>query len=73
MDLVGPNDSSEPFLPCDPRYPARRRAQRLSFSVWNMIRRENGELQRVLELPSTAERLRAAILRLRQMRQGQPF
>ena len=52
--------------------PARRRAQRLSFSVWAMIRDRTDaarDLQAVLEVPSTSDRLRLALVRLRKLRE----
>ena len=67
--LVRPEEP-EPYIPCDHAlYPARRRAQRLSFSVWALIRQENSDLQPVLEATSTSERLRLAADRLREMRE----
>ena len=50
-------------------YPLRRRAQRLSYSIWTVIRQENGDLQKLLEVPSTSDRLRLALLRLRELRE----
>ena len=56
-------------LPCVLQLlPARRRVQRLSYSIWAMIRRENADLQGVLQARSTSERLRMALLRLRELR-----
>ena len=81
MDMFNPSDDPEPYIPCrcegatdedgaddSSRYPARRRAQRLSFSVWCIVRAENADLQRPLEAASTSERLRMAVLRIREMR-----
>ena len=57
-------------MPCSTElYSARRRAQRLSFTIWCMIRAENHDLQKVLETQSTSDRLRLAVLRLREMRE----
>ena len=42
---------------------------RLSFTIWCMIRAENHDLQKVLETQSTSDRLRLAVLRLREMRE----
>ena len=48
-------------------YPARRRAQRLSFAIWPTISKDDRELQTALEATSTAERLRLAVARLREL------
>ena len=64
-------DDLEPFVPCDPgRYSARRRAQRLSYSIWLLIRQENADLQPALEVSSTCGRLRLALDRLRELRES---
>ena len=63
-------EDAEPYVPCSTElYSARRRAQRLSFTIWCMIRAENHDLQKVLETQSTSDRLRLAVLRLREMRE----
>ncbi len=59
----------EPFVPCDHTlYPARRRAQRLSNSIWLLIGDESADLQPALEARSTSERMRLALERIREMR-----
>ena len=57
----------EPYVPVDARYPARRRAQRLSYAVWPVLANYWGslELQPALEAESTSDRLRQVLLRLR--------
>ena len=73
MDMFDPADDPEPFIPhAAELYPARRRAQRLSYSVWAMIRDRTDaarDLQAVLEVPSTSDRLRLALMRLRKLRE----
>ena len=73
LSLFNPNslEQAEPLYPaCDAAvYPQRRRAQRLSYAIWMTISRSDDELQRALEAPSTADRLRMALQRLRQLRQ----
>jgi len=60
----------QPYVPYAREiYPARRRAQRLSFSIWTLIRQENADLQQVLETASTSDRLRLAVRRLRELRE----
>ena len=60
----------QPYVPYAKEiYPARRRAQRLSFSIWTLIRQENADLQQVLETASTCDRLRLAVRRLRELRE----
>ena len=54
-----------PEEPADSGYPLRRRAMRLSYAIWTMLSEEGAPLQRVLEVKSTAERLRYAVLRMR--------
>ena len=65
-------EANEPlYPPCDgpdKGYPLRRRAQRLSYAIWTLLSQDPVELQRVLETPSTSERLRMALLRLRALR-----
>ena len=68
MDNFDPADDPEPFVPVHADYPARRRAQRFSYSIWAMIREENADLQAVLEANATSDRLRMALLRLREIR-----
>lgn len=58
-------DETEPYVPCTASYPHRRRAQRLSYSIWSAIRDDQTDHQSVLEMPSTSDRLRAVLLRLR--------
>lgn len=57
----------EPYQPVDSLYPPRRRAQRLSFSVWPVLAQYWGglEMQPALEVESTGDRLRIVLLRLR--------
>ena len=43
----------------------RRRAQRLSFAIWAVIGGQGVELQPLLDSSSTSERLRMALLRMR--------
>lgn len=70
MDMFDQKSDPEPYIPYSAElYPARRRAQRLSFSIWTMIRDQNRDLQRVLEVSSTSDRLRLALLRLRELRE----
>ena len=69
MDIFDVTDDPEPYIPYSELWPARRRAQRLSFAVWPAIREQNGDLQRVLEAASTSDRLRMAVLRLRALRE----
>jgi hypothetical protein len=58
-------DETEPYVPYAPSYPSRRRAQRLSYSIWSAIRDEEADHQSVLEVHNTSDRLRAVLLRLR--------
>ena len=60
------------YVPADKQYPPRLRATRLSWLIWDMIGSESDEddkwpLQDVLEAHSTADRLRMALLRLREL------
>jgi len=55
-------------MPFSESYPLGRRTQKLSYCVWAMIRQENLDLQAVLEVRSTSDRLRMAVLRLRELR-----
>ena len=45
--------------------PPRRRAQRLSYAIWAVIGGEGAEQQPLLEADSTADRLRIALRRMR--------
>ena len=49
MDIFDVTDDPEPYIPYSELWPARRRAQRLSFAVWPAICEQNGDLQRVLD------------------------
>ena len=69
MGMFSPSDDPEPFVPCGSSYLARRRAQRFSFALWATISRDNRDLVRALETTSTAERLRLAMRRLRELRE----
>jgi len=69
MDMFNPLDDPEPYVPWSELWPARRRAQRLSFAIWLAIREQNRDLQLVLETASTADRLRLALCRLRELRE----
>ena len=63
-------EDPEPYVPCSQElYPARRRAQRLSFCAWRLIHSEVDDLQRALETPSTSDRLRLVVLKLRELRE----
>ena len=53
------------YVPHDRTYPARRRAQRLSYAIWAVVGGAGVDLQPLLEAPSTSERLRLALLRMR--------
>lgn len=54
------------YVPCDHTiYPARRRAQRLSYAIWAVIGGQGVEMQPLLDTASTADRLRLALLRMR--------
>ena len=68
MDNFDPADDPEPFEPVGADYPPRRRAQRLSYSIWAMVREDNRDLQAVIETKGTGDRLRSALLRLRELR-----
>ena len=72
MNLFNPGlVDSEPYVPCSNSddYPARRRQQRLSFAIWATVCQDNKELQSVLEVAGTSDRLRLAVLRLRELRE----
>ena len=69
IEWLDPSSEPEPYIPhALELYPPRRRVQRLSFAIWAMIREHNRDLQRVLEVGSTRDRLRLALLRLRELR-----
>ena len=54
------------YVPVDHSvYPSRRRAQRLSWAVWGVIAGQGVELQPLLDASSTSDRLRMALLRMR--------
>ena len=54
------------FVPIDHEfYPARRRAQRLSYAIWAVIGGQGVELQPLVEAESANERLRMALRRIR--------
>ena len=54
------------YVPADhANYSARRRAQRLSFALWAVIGGQGVELQPLLDTGSTSDRLRMALLRMR--------
>ena len=54
------------YVPVDHEiYPARRRAQRLSFAVWAVIGGQDVQFQPLLDASSTSDRLRLALLRMR--------
>lgn len=67
-----PSSSFLPDVPLHPGYPPRRRAERLSYSVWLVIRDETVDLQTLLETMSTAERLRMALRRIRGLSEQLP-
>ena len=46
-------------------YPARRRVQRLSYAVWSVIGGQGVDLQPLVEVESTCDRLRLALRRMR--------
>ena len=54
------------YIPIDhDHYPARRRAQRLSYAIWAVIGGQGVDLQPLLDEQSTSDRLRLALLRCR--------
>ena len=56
------------YIPVDEEhFPPRRRAQRLSYAVWAIIGGEGVELQPLLDVQSTSDRLRFALLRCREV------
>ena len=62
----------EPYVPLHPEYPPRRRVEKLSYSVWLIIREPDLDLQPVLETTSTADRLRMALVHIRDLVQYLP-
>ena len=74
MAMFNPNladdfHSGPMYQACDwTSYPARRRAQRLSFALWPWMSDAQQELQAALEATSTADRLRMATLKVRKVR-----
>jgi len=59
------------FVPVDhAHYSARRRAQRLSYAVWGVIGVATDDaVQPLLEVGSTSDRLRRALVRMREIMQ----
>ena len=65
------------YVPVDERYPSRRRAERLSWVVWEMIgdqrigvnSLEGTPYQALIEVEGTAERLRLALLKTREIKE----
>jgi hypothetical protein len=53
----------------DDAYPALRRATRLSYAIWAVISADD-PVQPVLEAMGTSERLRMALLRMRDLARG---
>eukprot|EP00965_Chrysotila_dentata_P115480 3816216-Pleurochrysis_carterae.AAC.1 len=62
----------EPYIPVYSEYPARRRAQMLSYVVWLVTAEEGSDLQNVLETSSTQQRLRMAERRLKELSERLP-
>ena len=56
-----------PFIPAHRHYPLRRRAQRLSYSIWIVLKEPGLDLQPLLDTESTTDRLRMVLLRLREL------
>ena len=56
-----------PFIPAHRHYPLRRRAQRLSYSIWIVLKEPGQDLQPLLDTESTTDRLRMVLLRLREL------
>ena len=62
--------------PADAAYPARRRAERLSYAIWTIVGNQKvgvnaqggSPLQAVLEVDETADRLRMVLRRLREVK-----
>jgi len=73
-------DDAEPLQQLPESYPARRRAQRLSYAIWTAVGAEGvlsrrfkwgvAHLQPLLLAPSTSDRLRMALLRMRELARG---
>ena len=55
------------YTPAADAYPPRRRATRFSYAIWAVISPEGEELQPVLEAEGASERLRLALLRMRDL------
>ena len=51
----------------DGRALARRRAQRLSYAIWGVVGGQGVDLQALLDCQSTSDRLRLALLRMREV------
>ena len=64
------DEGAEEYVDLDERYPPRRRAQLLSYSIWPILANYWGglELQPALEAESTSDRLRVGLLRLRALK-----
>ena len=70
-------DAAEPYQRLPPSFPPRRRAVRLSYAIWTVIGHEGllsrrfkwgvAHLQPLLEAGSTSDRLRLALLRMREL------
>ena len=64
------------YVPADAAYPARRRAERLSYAIWTIVGNQKvgvnaqggSPLQAVLEVDETADRLRMVLRRLREVK-----
>ena len=75
--LLEEEASAEPYQKLPPTFPPRRRAQRLSYAVWTVIGDEGllsrrfkwgvAHLQPLLEAEGTSDRLRLALLRMREL------
>eukprot|EP00747_Dinoflagellata_sp_TGD_P178782 gnl/TRDRNA2_/TRDRNA2_28383_c0_seq1.p1 gnl/TRDRNA2_/TRDRNA2_28383_c0~~gnl/TRDRNA2_/TRDRNA2_28383_c0_seq1.p1 ORF type:complete len:613 (+),score=101.51 gnl/TRDRNA2_/TRDRNA2_28383_c0_seq1:158-1996(+) len=65
------------YVPVDPRYPLRKRAERLSWVIWAIIGTQKigvnafggSPYQEVLEAEGTADRLRLALRKMRELKQ----
>ena len=66
------------YVPADESLPALHRAHRLSYAIWSVLSDESdnsymvkddefGDVQPALEATSTSERLRLALLRMREI------
>lgn len=69
QSMAGAQLATEKHALCNALYPARRRAQRLSFVLWATFSQDDDELLAALETTSTSDRLRLGIARLRQLRE----